>query len=202
MKCTFELLRNHSLLAKRSKCDFACRYVEYMGHCISKDGVSTDPKKIATIQNWPTPKTIMELKGFLGLTGYYKRFLKNYGTINRPLTTLLKKNQFHWSEYADSTFKALKIAMVTPPVLALPDFQKEFVIEIDASNNGSGVVVMQKGHPLAFISKALSPKHQSLSAYENELFAIVYAVGKWHHYLFGKHFVIRTDHNSLKFLLQ
>ena len=128
--------------------------------------------------------------------------MKNDGTTNKPHTTLLKKTQFNWSESADFAFKALKIAMVTPPVLALPDFQKEFVIEIDASNNGIGVVLMQKGHPLAFISKVLSPKHQSLSAYENDLFSIVYAVGKWHHYLFGKHFVIRTDHNSLKFLLQ
>ena len=142
LKCTFELLRNHSLLAKRRKYDFACRYVEYLGHFISKDRVSTNPKKITTIQNWPTPKTITKLKGFLGLTGYYRRFVKNHGTISRPITSLLKKTQFNWSESADFAFKALKIAMVTPPVLALPNFLEEFVIETYASNKGIGVVLM------------------------------------------------------------
>ena len=92
--------------------------------------------------------------------------------------------------------------MITPPVLGLPNFSEDFIIETDASGIGIGVVLMQKGHPLAFISKALSPKHQSLSVYKNELLAIVYAVTKWHHYLSGRHFSIKTDHQSLKHLLQ
>ena len=92
--------------------------------------------------------------------------------------------------------------MISQPVLALPDFTQDFIIETDALGTGIGAVLMQKGHSLAYINVALSTKHQGLSVYENELFVIVYAVSKWHHYLFGRHFSIRTDHHSLKYLLQ
>ena len=122
--------------------------------------------------------------------------------MSKPLTMLLKKDQFHWSEKAEGAFNQLKEAMISPPVLALPDFSKDFVIETDASSIGIGAVLMQEGHPLAYISKALSLRHQGLSVYENELFAIVYVVSKWHHYLHNRHFSIKTDHQSLKYLLQ
>ena len=190
------------MLAKRSKCYFAQERIEYLGHFISAEGVSTDPEKIMAIQKWPQPQNVSQLKGFLGLTGYYRRFVKGYGSICKPLTTLLKKNQFHWNQEATDAFQTLKMTMITPPVLALPNFSEDFIIETDASGIGIGAVLMQKGHPLAFISKALSPKHQSLSVYEKELLAIVYAVTKWHHYLSGRHFSIKTDHQSLKHLLQ
>ena len=115
---------------------------------------------------------------------------------------MLRKDQFKWSEKAEAAFHKLKKAMVNPPVLTLPDFSKPFVVETDASNTRIGAVLMQEGHPLAYISKALSPKHQGLLVYEKELFVIVYAVTKWHHYLHGRHFNIKTDHQSLKYLLQ
>ena len=148
------------------------------------------------------PKNVSQLRGFLGLTGYYKRFIKGYGSICKPLTNLLKKNQFVWTQETTEAFQTLKSAMVSPPVLALPNFSKKFIVETDASVGGIGVVLMQGGHPLAYISKALSIKHQALSVYEKELLAIVYAVTKWHHYLTGRHFIIKTDHQSLKHLLQ
>ena len=202
LDCTFQLLQRHNLLAKRSKCYFAQTSVEYLGHFISAQGVSTDPKKIEAVQQWPVPTNVSQLRGFLGLTGYYRRFVKGYRSISRPLTELLKKDQFHWSEAATEAFLQLKAAMISPPVLALPDFSQPFIVETDASGIGIGAVLMQNGHPLAYISKALSFKHQGLSVYEKELLVIVHAVTKWHPYLYGRHFTIKTDHHSLKYLLQ
>ena len=141
-------------------------------------------------------------KRFLGLTGYYRRFVQRYGVISKPLTALLKKDQFKWTEESEKAFQQLKSAMTLPPVLALPDFSQPFVVETDACGWGIGAVLMQRGHPLAYISKALSGKHQGLSVYEKELLAIVYTVSKWQHYLYGRHFIIRTNHHSLKYLLQ
>jgi hypothetical protein len=115
-----------------------------------------DPKKIEAMQDWPRPKTIKRLHGFLGLTGYYHKFVQNYGNIVVPLTALLKNNSFTWTPAADQAFQALKEAMCTTLVLALPDFTKTFVLECDASRRGIGVVLMQEGRPLAFTSKQFS----------------------------------------------
>ncbi|MFS7916257.1 putative nucleotidyltransferase, Ribonuclease H [Helianthus anomalus] len=142
-----------------------------------------------------------QLRGFLGLTGYYRRFIKSYGSLARPLTDLLKKDSFVWSENAELAFNRLKEVLSSPPVLALPDFTKPFIIETDASGKGIGAVLMQQGHPIAFVSKTLSAKQQALSVYERELLAIIFAVKYWHHYLSMGHFIIRTDQKSLKHLL-
>lgn len=151
------------------------------------------------------PKTLKQLRGFLGLTGYYRRFIKGYGVLAKPLTRLLQKDSYQWDEAANTAFLELKQAMVNPPVLALPNlalpnFSKPFVIEIYASNQGIWAVLMQKGHLIAFISKALSPRHTTLSTYEKELLAVIHAVQKWRYYLLDRHFGIKTDH--LKHLLE
>jgi hypothetical protein len=163
--------------------------------------VATDPLKIQAISDWPIPLSLKQLRGFLGLTRYYRRFVKGYGSISKPLTSLLKKGAMGWNEKAAQTFTLLKSLMTSAPVLALPDFNKLFVVETDASKAGIGVVLMQEGHPIAFISKSLGPKQQSLSVYEREMMTIIHAVNKWKHYLWGRHFHIRTDHISLKYLL-
>lgn len=193
---------DHKLVAKKSKCLFGQNKLEYLGHVISQEGVSTDPSKISAMKNWPLPTSIKQLRGFIGLTGYYRRFIKSYGEISRPLMQLLKKGSFQWSQAATEAFTKLKQAMITSPVLALPDYSIPFVVETDASDQGVGAVLMQQGRPIAYFSKGLSNKHQGLSTYEKELLAIVLATQKWNYYLQGNHFVIKTDHQSLKFLLE
>nr|GEW58460.1 hypothetical protein [Tanacetum cinerariifolium] len=157
--------------------------VEYLGHIILAKGVATDSKKIKAVQAWHVPTNLKQLRGFLGLTGYYRRFIHGYASISQPLTVLLKKNAFLWNSEAQAAFEILKQAMTQAPVLALPDFNEEFVIETHASGYGIGIVLQQKGHPIAFINKILAPKHQSLSAYERELLAVVLALQKWRGYL-------------------
>ena len=127
--------------------------------------------------------------------------MKCYGTIAKPLTTLLKKDGFLWNAEADEAFQRLKLAMSNTPVLALPDFTKPFVIETDACYGGVGAVLIQDKRPLAYLSQSLGPENLGLSIYEKELLALVMAVVKWRHYLEGHHFIIRTDHQSLKYLL-
>ena len=160
-----------------------------------------DASKVSCMVNWPTPQSIKEVRGFLGLTGYYRRFIRGYGSIAKPLTDLLKKGAFQWGTVAQDAFDKLKQAMVTAPVLALPKFSEEFVVESDASHQGIGAILSQNGRPLAYFSKILSARHQALSVYEKEMLAILMAVKKWSSYLVGRHFKIKTDHQSLKFLL-
>jgi hypothetical protein len=144
------------------------------------------------------PTTLKELRGFLGLSGYYRKFIKHYAILSQPLTALLKKGVlFVWTPAATEAFRALKLALVTAPVLALPDYKAQFVIETDACDVGIGAVLSQKGHPLAFVSRALGPRNKGLSVYEKEYLAILLAVQQWRQYLQMGEFLIRTDHKSL-----
>jgi len=202
LKWVMEILRTNQLFAKLSKCGFGKKEVEYLGHLISEEGVKGDPAKIAAMTNWPIPKTPKALRGFLGLTGYYRKFVQGYGGIAAPLTSLLKKESFQWNEWANLAFNKLKEAMTTPPVLRLPDFSKPFLIECDASGEGLGAVLMQEGRPLAYYSHGLKGRNLLLSTYEKELLALVSAVQKWRHYLLGHRFKIKTDQQALKHLLQ
>ena len=134
----------------------------------------------------------------MGLAGYYRKFVRHFSIIAKPLTDLLKKDQlFIWTSAHESAFSVLKQALCSTPVLALPDFNLPFHIETDASGIGIGAVLQQNGHPIAFISKALSPKNQGLSIYEKEYLAILLAVEQWRHYLLQGEFFIHTDHRSL-----
>jgi hypothetical protein len=196
------LLSQHQLFLKRSKCDFGASEVEYLGHLVGKDGVRVDPKKIEAMQDCSHPKTLKSLHGFMGLTGYYRKFVKNYGKIVAPLTTLLKKNSFTWTPVAAQAFQTLKTTMCTTSVLALPDFTKTFVLECDASKKRIGSVLMQEGRPLAFTGEKLSERNLGKPIYEKEMLAILHVVELWRPYLLGQRFEIKIDHQSLKYFLE
>lgn len=172
-----QTLADNQFYIKASKCEIAKSRLEYLGHIISGDGVATEPTKVSAVSTWPLPKTVKQLRGFLGLTGYYRRFIQNYGVICRPLTQLLKKEtKFHWGAQEQQAFEALKAALVQAPVLALPDFTKTFIVETDASDLGMGAVLMQDGHPISYLSKSFCDKNKGLSTYEKECMAILLAV--------------------------
>ncbi|XP_019248471.1 PREDICTED: uncharacterized protein LOC109227729 [Nicotiana attenuata] len=153
LKAVFELVVRHQLYAKPSKCAFGVHEVEYLRHFISAKEVATDPIKISAVKQWPVPTTVKQLKGFLRLAGYSKRFIQVFGAICKPLNQLLRKDNFNWTDEAITAFEKLKNALATAPVLAMLDYTKPFIIETDASGIGIGVVLMQQGHPIAYIRR-------------------------------------------------
>ncbi|GAU25313.1 hypothetical protein TSUD_375770, partial [Trifolium subterraneum] len=165
-------------------------------------GVAVDPNKVKSVMQWPTPMNVKGVKGFLGLTGYYRKFIRDYGKIAKPLTDLTKKDSFKWGVEAQGAFDELKRKLTSAPVLALPDFSKNFVIECDASGSGIGAILMQDKKPIAYFSKALGVRNLTKSAYEKELMAVVLAIQHWRPYLLGRKFIVSTDQKSLKQLMQ
>jgi hypothetical protein len=138
----FAELQRHQLFLKRSKCAFGASSVAYLGHVVSAAGVAMDPAKLQAVRDWPRPQSARAVRSFLGLTGYYRKFVHNYGTIAAPLTALLRKEGFSWTEEAAAAFAALKDAVTAAPMLAMPDFAKQFVVECDASSHGLGAVLV------------------------------------------------------------
>ncbi|GJZ81438.1 transposon ty3-I gag-pol polyprotein [Tanacetum coccineum] len=202
LEVVLQALRQNILYAKQSKCVFGTKQVEYLGHLITKEGVATDNSKIEAMKNWPKLTNLKQLRGFWGLTRHYRRFVKDYAVISYPLTRLLKKNGFGWNPTTQEAFDNLKQAMVESPVLKLPNFNELFVIETDASQTGIGAVLQQGGYLVAYYSKSLATRHLTLSTYEKELLAVIQALNKWRGYLLDRHFKIKTDHFSLKYLLE
>ncbi|XP_028215187.1 uncharacterized protein LOC114397318 [Glycine soja] len=175
--------------------------VEYLSHIVSSEGVKPVTSKVEAIMHWPSPHLIKAVRSFLGLAGFYRRFIRGYATIAAPLVHITTKAQFLWTDKAQEAFEKLKLAVSTAPVLSLPDFEQPFTVETDASGVGMGVVLSQQGHPLAFFSKPFPKKLLSASTYVRELFVVTTAVKKWRQYLLGHRFTIVTDHRSLKELL-
>lgn len=163
LKLVLQVLRKHQLFIRRKKCEIASSKVEYLGHIVTGEGVATNSKKIEAMLEWPKPTSVKALRGFLGLTGYYRRFVRGYVIIAKPLTQLLKKGAFNWNDEAEKESKLLKRALTTTLVLAMPKFEKQFVLETDLCHNGIGAVLMQEGQTITYLSKALSPRHLGLS---------------------------------------
>ena len=175
--------------------------VTYLGHVISSIGVAMDQEKVEAVTSWPQPRSVRGLRGFLGLADYYRRFIQSYAAIASPLTQLLKRDGFVWTEAASAAFVALKHALSTTLVLQLPNFDQPFLIDCDALGSGFGAVLHQDEGAIAFFSRPFAARHLKLAAYEHELIDLVHAVRHWRPYVWGRHFTVRTDHYALKFLL-
>ncbi|GJQ99979.1 retrotransposon-related protein [Tanacetum coccineum] len=183
-----QLLQKHQLVVNKKKSSFGINSVEYLRHIIDGRGVSMDPAKIELITNWPTPKIVKSVRGFLGLTDYYRKFIEGYGKIAKPLTKLTKKDGFLWCSEAQSAFENLKKIMASAPVLALLNFSQPFKIECDASGRGIEAVLMQSQRPITYFGKALSDQNLNKSAYEKEIMTLVLAIQHWRPYLLGRSF--------------
>ncbi|WVY96659.1 hypothetical protein V8G54_028810 [Vigna mungo] len=201
LELVLKTLQQHQLYARLSKCSFGVREIDYLGHTLSGTGVAMDTSKLEVVKQWPIPTTVKQLRGFLGLTGYFRRFVKGYASIAAPLTDLLKKDSFQWTQTASRAFAKLKDALTSAPVLAIPNFEP-FVLETNASGSGIGVVLSQCQHPIAYFSKKLSPCMQKQFVYIREFYAIIEALAKFRHYLLGHKFIVKTDQKSLKELLE
>lgn len=197
IRLVLDKLRHHNLYANAKKCDFFKSELEFLGHIICRDGVKVDPKKTDTVRRWPQPTTIKELRGFLGLANYFRRFIQGYSSIVAPLTNLTRKdaNISEWNAACDVAFQTVKTALVQAPVLAHPDFSKTFDVICDASNVGVGAVLIQEKRPIAFLSRKFTPAEYNYSTTEQELLGVVEALKQWRCYLEGLPFVVHTDHN-------
>ena len=195
-----ETLRKEQLYAKLSKCEFWLTEVSFLGHIVSKEGIRVDPKKIEVVVEWKPPRNVTEVRSFLGLAGYYRRFVKGFSMIAAPITRLLQKNvKYEWSEKFQGSFEKLKAFLTEAPVLTQPTCSKEYVIFSDASLNGLGRVLMQEGKVVAYASRQLKPHEKNYPTHDLELAAIVFALKIWRHDLYGEKCFIYTDHKSLKY---
>ena len=189
------------MYAKLSKCKFWLSKVSFLGHVITDGGIIVDPGKVKDVLKWELPKTVLEIRSFLGLTGYYTRFIDGFSKIVKPLTSLLEKDKkLVWSEACQSSFDELKKKLTTAPVLVMPDIYKSFDIYCDASKQGLGCVLMQEGHVIAYVSHQLRKHEQNYPTHDLELATVVHALKIWRHYLLGHKCQIYTNHKSLKYI--
>ena len=189
------------MYAKLSKCKFWLNEVSFLRHIVSKEGIRVDPKKIEVVVDWKPPRNVTEVRSFLGLTGYYRRFFKGFSMTVAPMTILLQKNvKFEWSEKCQISFDKLKVFLTEPPVLTLPTYGKEYVIFSDASLNGLGCVLMKEGKVVPYASRQLKPHEKNYPTHDLELAAILFTLKILRNYLYGENCFIYTDHKSLKYL--
>ncbi|GJT38933.1 putative reverse transcriptase domain-containing protein [Tanacetum coccineum] len=199
LRLVLELLKKEKLYAKFSKCEFWLREVQFLGHMINGNGIHIDPSKIEAIKNWKAPRTPTKVRSFLGLAGYYRRFIENFSKIAKSLTILTQKcKTFNWGEEHELAFQTLKDKLCNAPVLALPDGPKDFVVYCDAFGIGLGCVLMQRGKVITYASRQLKIHEKNYTTYDLELGAVVFALKIWRHYLYGTKSVIYTDHKSLQ----
>ncbi|KAL4016723.1 hypothetical protein IC575_024380 [Cucumis melo] len=192
LRMVLQTLRDNKLYAKFSKCEFWLKQVSFLGHVVSKAGVSVDPAKIEAVTGWTRPSTVSEVRSFLGLAGYYRRFVENFSRIATPLTQLTRKGApFVWSKACEDSFQNLKQKLVTAPVLTVPDGSGSFVIYSDASKKGLGCVLMQQGKVVAYASRQLKSHEQNYPTHDLEL-ADGFALKIWRHYLYGEKIQIFT----------
>nr|AAT47081.1 putative polyprotein [Oryza sativa Japonica Group] len=201
LRLVLEKLKEHQLYAKFSKCDFWLKEVQFLGHIVNAQGVAVDPANVESVTKWTPPRTVTQVRSFLGLAGYYRRFIENFSKIAKPMTQLLKKEEkFIWSAECNRSFEELKRRLVSAPVLILPDQTKDFQVYCDASRQGLGCVLMQDGKVVSYASRQLRPHEGNYPTHDLELAAVVHALKIWRHYLIGNRCEVYTDHKSLKYI--
>ncbi|GJR57509.1 putative reverse transcriptase domain-containing protein [Tanacetum coccineum] len=202
LRIILELLRKEKLYAKFSKCDFWISIVQFLRHLIDSQGLHVDPAKIEAVKNWASPTTPTIIRQFLGLVGYYQRFIKVFLKIAKPLTELTQKNKkYIWGEDQESAFQLLKQKLCEAPILTLPEGNDDFVVYCDASLQGLGAVLMQREKVIAYASRQLKPHEENYTTHDLELGAVVFALKIWRHYLYGTKCTVFTDHKSLQHIL-
>ena len=184
----FNRLKSAGLKLNPKKCQLFQRKVAYLGHTVSEEGIGTDPSKIDAVTTWPTPKSIKELRSFLGFCSYYRRFIRGFSTIARPLHILTEKNRLYvWNDNAELAFQELKTILVSSPILGYPNADDEFILDTDASNHGIGGVLSQKQdgveRVIAYFSRTLNKPERQYCVTRKELLAVVASVKHFHHYL-------------------
>ncbi|GJT55617.1 putative reverse transcriptase domain-containing protein [Tanacetum coccineum] len=201
LRIVLEILRQKKLYAKFSKCEFWLQQVAFLGHIVSADGIIMDPSKVEAITKWPRPTTVTEVRSFLGLAGYYRRFVEGFSRLALPLTQLMRKGEkFVWTDERQESFEELKRRLVSAPILTLPSGSGGFQIYSDASKKGLGCVLMQHGKVIAYASRQLKPYEVNYPTHDLELAAVVFALKIWRHYMYGEACDIFTDHKSLKYI--
>ncbi|PKU68622.1 RNA-directed DNA polymerase [Dendrobium catenatum] len=201
LQAVLQTLKENKLYAKFSKCEFWLSSVNFLGHVISGEGISVDQNKIQAISDWPRPTTVSEVRSFLGLAGYYKRFVEGFSQIAMPLSRLTQKAiKFEWSNQCEAAFQKLKNCLMTAPILIIPSGSAGFQIFCDASLRGLGCVLMQHGRVVAYASRQLKIHEKNYPTHDLELAAVVFALKIWRHYLYGVRCEVFTDHKSLKYI--
>jgi transposase InsO family protein len=205
LRIVFQRLRDAGLKLKPSKCFLLQKSVGFLGHIVSEEGIEANPDKICAIVQWPIPLCVRDVRAWLGLTGYYRRFVKDYAQIVQPLTELLSPSKpFIWSQEAQTSFESLKNALTSPPILVMPTIGDTFTLDTDASDKSIGAVLSQNQNGIerviAFASKTLSKSERNYSVTRRELLAIIYYLKYFRHYLVNVRFRVRTDHSALLWL--
>ncbi|GJX83469.1 putative reverse transcriptase domain-containing protein [Tanacetum coccineum] len=202
LKLILELLKKEELYAKFSKCEFWIPKVQFLGHVIDSKGIHVDPAKIESIKDWASPKNPTEIRQFLGLAGYYRRFIEGFSKIAKSMTKLTQKNvKFDWGEKEETAFQLIKQKLCSAPILALPKGSENFIVYCDASHKGLGAVLMQNEKVIAYASRQLKIHEKNYTTHDLELGAVVFALKMWRHYLYGTKCTVFTDHKSLQHIL-
>lgn len=187
LRLVLQQLREKQIFVKLKKCEFWLEQIIFLGHIVSNDGISVDPSKIDAIKQWSIPKTVSEVNSLLGLAGYYRRFIANFSRIALPLTMLTRKEvKFVWSNDCQQAFQVLKDKLISAPVLSLPEGTEDFIVYSDASKQGLGAVLMQRGKVIAYASRQLKDYEKNYPTHDLELAAMVFALKIWRHYLYGE----------------
>ncbi|GJX09461.1 putative reverse transcriptase domain-containing protein [Tanacetum coccineum] len=202
LKVILELLKKEKLYAKFSKCEFWIPKVQFLRHVIDSRGIHVDPAKIESIKDWASPKTPTEIRQFLGLAGYYRRFIEGFSKIAKSMTKLTQKGiKFDWGEKEENAFQLIKQKLCSAPILALPEGSEDFVVYCDASHKGLGAVLMQREKVIAYASRQLKVHEKNYTTHDLELGSVVFALKIWRHYLYGTRCTVFTDHKSLQHIL-